>query len=334
MNHEIKKKTKLLTSTGQLAEPGYAKRMLYTYNRDCAKFGPMPLKEWNFYQFQCGNYVLQMTLGHLSYIGQMAVTLMDISTGKKWTYSTMKPLFVPELDSDPEQPSVCTYQNDECRLQFTVKDNKRILALKGHSKEYDTIEVKLVVDNDPSNEKMVIATPFKKPTQFYLNYKENYYKATGYARFGDKYESFENATGLLDWGRGVWPYTHEWYWGNLTSHIDGVPFGFNIGWGFGDTSHATENMYFYNKKAYKVGKLIGKWDDNDLMAVKHFRSEDGKLQFTFTPFWDNFTFNEFVVVDTHCHQVFGHFSGTIETEDGVKEFKDVVAFIEHAVNRW
>lgn len=334
MNHEIKKKTKLLTPSGHLTEAGFATRMHFVYNKECAKWGPMPPKEWNFYQFQCGHYVLQMTLGHLSYIGQMAVTLMDIETGEKWTYSTMKPLFIPELDLDAEKPSICSYQNEECKLQFTVKENKRILALKGHSNDYDAIEVKLVVENDPSNAKMVIATPFEKPTQFYLNYKENYYKAKGYARFGDKYVAFEDATGLLDWGRGVWPYTHEWYWGNLTSHIDGVPFGLNIGWGFGDTSHATENIYFYNKKAYKVGKLIGKWDDHNLMEVKHFRSEDGKLDFTFTPFWDNYTFNEFVVVDTHCHQIFGRFSGTIETEDGPKEFKDVVAFIEHAVNRW
>ena len=334
MNHEIKNKRKLLRPNGHLTEAGYAKRMHFIYTREHVKPGPMPLKEWNFYQFQCGNYVLQMTLGHLSYIGQMAVTLMDISTGEKWTYSTMKPLFVPELDLNPEKPSICRYKNDECRLQFTVKQYKRILALKGHSKDYDTIEVKLVIENDPENEKMVIATPFEKPTQFYLNYKENYYTATGYARFGDKYVALKEATGLLDWGRGVWPYTHEWYWGSLTSHIDGVPFGFNIGWGFGDTSYATENMYFYNKKAYKVGKLIGEWDDNDLMAEKHFHDAENKIQFTFTPFYDNYTFNEFVVVDTHCHQIFGRFFGKIQTEDEIKEFKDVHGFIEHAVNRW
>ena len=334
MNHEIKKRTALLQSNGQLREAGYAPHMLFDYNRECAKLGPMPLKEWNFYQFQCKNYVLQMTLGHLSYIGQMAVTLMDITTGEKWSYSTIKPFFTPELDRNAETPSICRYQNDECRLQFTVKDDKRILALKGHSNDYDDIEVKLVVENDPSNEKMVIATPFKKPTQFYLNYKENYYTATGYARFGNQYVELKNATGLLDWGRGVWPYSHEWYWGSLTSHIDGVPFGLNIGWGFGDTSHATENMYFYNKKAHKIGKLIGEWSDNDLMAVKHFHDAENKIQFTFTPIWDNFTFNEFVVVDTHCHQIFGHFCGTIETEEGTKEFKDMLGFIEHAINRW
>ena len=118
----------------------------------------------------------------------------------------MKPLFVPELDLNPEKSSICRYINKECRLQFTVKDNKRILALKGHSKDYETIEVKLVVEN--------------------------------------------------------------------------------------------------------------------------------KMQFTFRPFYDNYTFNEFVVVDTHCHQLFEYFSGSIETEDGKKDFKDVMGFIEHAMNRW
>lgn len=334
MNHEVKKKTRLLTPSGHLKEKGYAKHMNFIYNRVDAKAGPMPLKEWNFYQFHCGDYALQFTLGHLTYIGQMAVTLIDLKTGEKWGYSTIKPFFVPKLDVDPEIASFCEYKNEDCHLTYKVFENKRVLSLVGSSKEYRNIDVHLVVENDPSNEKMVIATPFEKPTQFYLNYKENYYKANGYAHFGDKEVDFVNATGLMDWGRGIWPYSHEWYWGSLTSRIDGVPFGLNIGWGFGDTSRATENMYFYNKKAYKIGKLIGEWDDNALMEVKHFHDKQGKLQFSFTPIFDNYTENKYVVIDTHCHQVYGYFSGTIETEDGVKEFHDMLGFIEHAVNKW
>ena len=329
MNHEIKKKTKLLKSNGHLNEAGYATRMNFIYNKEQAKAGPMPLKEWNFYQFHYDHYALQLTLGHLTYIGQMAVTLIDLNTGEKWGYSTLKPLFTPKLDLDPELPSVCEYKNDEAHLIYRVTEHKRKLAFKGND-----MEVSLVIENDPKNEKMVIATPFAKPTQFYLNYKENYYCANGTILFGNKKVDFVNATGLLDWGRGVWPYSHEWYWGSLTSHIDGIPFGFNIGWGFGDTRHATENMYFYNKKAYKIGRLIGEWDDNDLMAVKHYHDKEKKLTLTFTPTYDNYTCNEFVVVDTHCHQVYGHFSGTIETVDGPKSFENVLGFIEHAINRW
>lgn len=330
MNHEVKKKTKLLRSNGSLREKGYAKKMNFIYNREDINCSPIQLKEWNFYQFHYGRYEIQFTIGHVSYMGQMAVTLIDLLTGEKWGYSTMKPLFTPKLDLNPEQPSFCEYKNKDAHLTFKVTNKKRILSFNAKNGDF----AHLVIENDINNEKMVIATPFKKPNQFYLNYKENYYKANGSVRFGNKQVELTDATGLLDWGRGVWPYSHEWYWGNLTSHIDGVPFGFNIGWGFGDTRHASENMYFYNKKAYKFGKIVGEWDDNDFMAVKHFHDKENKIQFTFTPLWNNHTENKYVVVDTHCDQVYGYFSGTIETEEGTKEFKDVMAFIEHAVNRW
>ncbi|MBQ8624570.1 MAG: DUF2804 domain-containing protein [Agathobacter sp.] len=341
MNHEVKTKKPLLDKQGHLVEKGYAKCMHFIYNREYVKSFPLKLKEWNFYQFQKDHYVLQFTIGHVSYMGQACVTLINLDTGDKWSIGTMKPLMIPALDLNPEAPSICEYKEDNFYLSYKVTTDKRILYFKGSSKDYTNIEVKLVVDNDIHNEKLVIATPFSKPPQFYLNYKENYYHADGFARFisadskvSSKEADFNNSTGLIDWGRGVWPYSHEWYWGNLTAHIDGVPFGFNIGWGFGDTSRATENMYFYNKKAYKIGKLITEWDNNNLMKQQFIHDSENKLQMTFTPFYNNHTENKYVVVDTECDQIFGYFTGSIETEDGRKEFHDVVAFIEHAVNHW
>ena len=80
--------------------------------------------------------------------------------------------------------------------------------------------------------------------------------------------------------------------------------------------------------------MIGDWDNDNLRAVKHFHDSEHKLQFTFTPFYNNHTENKYVVVNTACDQIFGYFSGTIETEDGTKEFENIPAFIEHAVNHW
>ena len=34
--------------------------------------------------------------------------------------------------------------------------------------------------------------------------------------------------------------------------MNGKPFGFNIGYGFGDTSAASENMLFYDGTAHKL----------------------------------------------------------------------------------
>lgn len=98
---------------------------------------------------------------------------------------------------------------------------------------------------------MVIATPFEKKKAFYYNQKINCMPAFGYMKYDGKTYTFSKKTdfGTLDWGRGVWTYDNRRYWGSANTYVDGVLFGFNIGYGFGDTSAATENMLFYNGKA-------------------------------------------------------------------------------------
>ncbi len=340
MSHEIKHIINAFKKDGSLTDKGYATRMNFIYNRENIRHFPLKLKEWDFYQFHKGHYALQLTIGHLSYIGQGAVTLIDLDTGRKWSVSTLKPLYIPELSRNPEQPGRCEYRDRDFHMTYEVTATKRRIRFIGSNEQFSEVTVQLDIPHDINNDKMVIATPFAKPTQFYLNYKENYYTCKGAVRFiatdatNSMEMDFSDACGVLDWGRGVWPYHHEWYWGNMTGYIEDEPFALNIGWGFGDLRHATENMYFYRKKAYKLGKLHTEWDDSNLMKVQHIYDPDGRFDVTFTPFYDNYTENKVMVVDTECHQVYGHFFGTIETDEGRKEFHHILGFIEHAINNW
>ncbi|MBO4539346.1 MAG: hypothetical protein J5781_03655 [Clostridia bacterium] len=49
LQHEITKNTKLLDENGNVAEPGYAKKMLYEYNRENVSASKALLKEWDYY---------------------------------------------------------------------------------------------------------------------------------------------------------------------------------------------------------------------------------------------------------------------------------------------
>lgn len=334
MQYEVIKESPLLTKDGHLAVKGYAKKMNFVYNQENAKSFPLKLKEWNFYQIQKDHYILQLTLGHVSYMCSVSATLINLDTGEKYEFGTMKPLFIPTLDKNPERESHICFNGKNLRLSFQVTADKRILLVQGSSSTFQHVGIHIELDNDIENEKMVIATPFEKATQFYLNYKENYYHGTGTVQFDDLKIGFDGCTAVLDWGRGIWPYSHQWFWGNLTSHINGVPFGFNIGWGFGDLSCATENMFFYDKKAYKLGTLHVIRDETDYMKPWKISDSEHRMQMNFAPLFDNYTENKYVVIDTHCNQVFGLFDGRIETDQGPKEFQNILAFIEHAVNRW
>ena len=110
------------------------------------------------------------------------------------------------------------------------------------SADKDAIEGIITLTDEPV-ESIVIATPFDKPGHFYYNQKINCLRASGWVELGG--ERFELTPdrffAVLDWGAACWTYHNTWYWSSASGELDGVPFGWNLGYGFGDTAAATEN---------------------------------------------------------------------------------------------
>ena len=150
----------------------------------------------------------------------------------------------------------------------------------------------------------------------------------------------QTATAVLDWGRGVWTYQNTWYWGSASGYVDGVPFGMNLGYGFGDTRAATENMLFYDGKAHKLDQVdfgiprnaAGK---DDLLAPWHVTDNLGRLDLIFTPILDRAAYTGALVLESDQHQVFGRFDGTVVLDDGTAlSVRDLRGFAEKVKNRW
>ena len=104
---------------------------------------------------------------------------------------------------------------------------------------------------------VIITPPYKDDKKaFYYNQKINNLIAMGTLTFGKEEYQLNKLQGVLDWGRGVWTRDNTWYWSSMSTILpDGSPFGFNLGYGFGDTSAASENMAFYKGKAYKLNDV-------------------------------------------------------------------------------
>lgn len=333
---EITRLTDCLDARGKAACPGYAKKMLFRYDRDRIRARPFALKEWDFYQISQGDWILQMTIGHVSYAASISAALFNIRTGQRRGFSRLKPLPLRSMGMplNPETPHVLGAGGRDFSARYEVDGKTRRLVMSAEGKK-EKADIALTLANNPGNEKMVILTPFPgKANQFYLNYKENYWGAEGYARIGDLSVNFDsNTTALLDWGRGVWPFRQEWFWGNCTAFLGGKHFGFNIGWGFGDLGAATENMFFYEDRACKLGALKVERDPADYLAPWRFSGKNFEARMI--PFFDNYTETKMLFVNNRCHQIYGLFSGTAELPGGrVLEFNNLTAFCEHAVNRW
>ena len=151
--------------------------------------------------------------------------------------------------------------------------------------------------------------------------------------------SISPSYGVLDWGRGVWTYKNTWYWSSLNAIQDGHVIGFNLGYGFGDTSAASENMFFYDGKAYKLEDVrmdipIGNMGRDDFMEPWTFRSKNGDIRLVFTPVYDRHSDTNALVIRSNQHQVFGTFSGVIKVGEREFELRECPGFAEKVYNRW
>ena len=156
-------------------------------------------------------------------------------------------------------------------------------------------------------------------------------------RFDGKTYTFHPETdfGTLDWGRGVWTYDNRWYWGSGNCMADGKPFGFNIGYGFGDTRAATENVLIYDGKVHKLDDVTFHIPQGDYMKPWKFTSSDARFEMDFVPVLDRAAKTAAVIIETDQHQVFGRMSGRAVLDDGkVIEVKDLMCFAEDVHNRY
>ena len=343
MQHEITSTIPLLDEKGNLTQPGYAKSLLPIYDRNKVKGGKTRLKEWDYYYVGNNRFGIALTIADNSYMGLDSVSFLSFE-GEPWeiTKSPMR-VFPMGKTGLPESSAsgVSKISGDGYSMEFVVAGGKRVLT--AHMDDFrgkEPIDIQVTLLREPA-ESMVICTPFEKEAHFYYNQKINCMRAHGKVTIGSDTYTFspEDSFGVLDWGRGVWTYHNTWYWGSASGLVGGVDFGFNIGYGFGDTSAASENMLFYRGKAHKLSQVTFhipmKDGKEDYLSPWKFTSDDGRFEMDFTPIINRASNTDFKILKSDQNQVFGWFNGTATLDDGiVLQVRDLLGFAEKVENKW
>ncbi len=246
----------LLDARGNLKESGYAFSQVKSYSRAAVKKRKLRIKEWDYYYFCDGLYGVALTVADNSYMSLGSVSVLDFSRLTYITESKMG-LFPKGKLKMPEtaESGDVRFDKDGVRLEFVNDGGRR--ALRAHYRKFDgknDFDCEITLE-PPKGDNITVAVPFAKPGRFYYNTKINCLKGVGSFSIGDTRHEFSSGSGGLDWGRGVWPYKNVWYWSSLSTEIDGTPFGFNLGYGFGKPL-GTENVIFYGGKAHKLNKVV------------------------------------------------------------------------------
>ena len=347
MQHEITTSAPLLDAGGNLREPGYAKKLLPIYSRADIRANAIRVKEWDYYLINNDRFAVALTVDDNGYMGLDSISFLNFEEVWEKTKSPMclfpmgKRALPPTSAAGDIAVSGKGYHISYTHSTTDAGEKCRVLDF--HMENFldgKPISGTITLTKEPE-ESMVIATPFEKPRHFYYNQKINCMRAAGKVTVaGREYEFLpEESFAVLDWGRGVWTYHNTWYWGSASGLVDGVDFGFNIGYGFGDTSAATENMLFYAGKAHKLSEvkfnIPMKDGKEDYLKPWTFTSDDGRFEMDFTPILDRASCTDVKLIKSDQHQVFGRFTGKAVLDSGtVVAVKDLLGFAEKVENKW
>lgn len=340
MNKQLTK-GKLLNETGNLAEAGFAYDLVREYNRKDIKGMAFRIKEWDYYEFNSKDYGIALTVADNSYMSMVSVGFLDFKNKTSITRSYMK-FFTFGKVNLPSTSKVgnIIYHDKNFNFEFLNDGNRRhlIVEFKKFTK-FSDFRCDLFVEQT-TDKTMVIATPFTKNKHFYYNQKINNLVCNGEFQIGERKYPMKNAMGVLDWGRGIWTYNNTWYWSSCSAKDkEGNNIGFNLGYGFGDTSAASENMVFFNKEAYKLDDvtfLIPKDENGKYDYLKPWKviSKNNDIDLTFTPILDRHDDTNLLVLCSLQHQVFGKYNGTIKVKNKTIKFNNIIAFAERVQNKW
>jgi len=342
MQKEIRTKDKLLDEKGELKYRGYSTSVLLEYNRRDIKANKWRIKEWDYYLISNKDYAIALTIDDNSYMGLVSASFINLK--EKWEKTVSKMFWFP--NGKLNFPASSTFGNVEksgkgYSASFKIDGNKRILECNMDN-FYNNKPYRVYFElTDEPQDSIVVATPFNKPKYFYYNQKIVGFKARGKIEFDGEVIEFNNddTFALLDWGRGVWTYSNTWYWGAGCERIDNHLVGFNLGYGFGDTSAASENMLFIDGKHIKLDDItfdipVNKKGKDDFLSPWKIYSKDKSFDAIFTPTINRASNTNALIIQSNQNQVFGKLNGKVKVNNETIEFKDFSCFFEKVINRW
>ena len=336
MQNEIKAPEALFGADGCLANPGWARKMYFRYDPEKMAAPREKLREWDYYFVGSEAMGISITINNFGGAGMLTAKLMNYAEG----YHLKKVVAIRENIHQPrDDEGTCYIRCGDAEGMFLRKPGKHVIKLTMpdfHEGKTYSLDITLQV---PETDRMVIATPFAEGKElFFFNEKLNCMRASGTVKLGDLTHTFlpDRDFGVLDFGRGVWPDRNRWYWGSASGELEGHLFGWNIGYGFGDLRHATENMIFYDGVAHKFDAITFRIPEEGHMAGNwKIQSNDGRFDMEMTPILDRYAPCDLEKGGSLQHQVFGRFTGKCVLDDGtVLNVKDFFGFAEDVINNW
>jgi hypothetical protein len=340
---ELTDPVELCDASGRRLQPaarGWSRRPLHTAN---LRGGWGRTKRWDYWAVLADDLAVSITYADVDYLGIAAVWWADLAAGVSGGREVVVPL-ARSLDL-PDLPGsrALTYRGRDLELELADELGGTRLRASWRERDDRRGRLEAFVELPPGHGSVNVVIPWSD-RRFQYTSKHQARPAHGELVVGDRTWAIgdrhggPSAWGVLDVGRGRWPYRTRWNWGGGAGpsadggHVVGIQLGgrWTVGTG------ATENGVIVDGQVVKLGaELTWTYDWDAPLAPWRVHDPAGALDLTLAPRYDRHARTSALVIATEVHQVFGRWNGRVPAPDGtVLEVVDVLGFAEESRSRW
>lgn len=334
---EITQPVDLCTPDGRRLNPaakGWSRTPLHTGN---LHGGWGRTKRWDYWAVLAGDLALSVTYADVDYLGIADVWWCDLPSARVGGHAANVPgakgVALPDLPgSEPLR-----YRSKAIDVDLVDDEGGTTITGRWTEKDGAPASLDLRIDLPSGHESLNVVIPWSD-TRFQYTSKHQARPASGTLTVGDEVQVIgPDAWGVLDVGRGRWPYSTRWNWGGGAGRsTEGSVVGIQFGAKWTEGTGFTENGVIVDGVLTKIGAELEwtyRWDAP--LEPWRVRHPDGSLDLTLTPTYDRHSKVQAVVLATEVHQVFGTWTGHVTIDHGAVHHVDgVVGFAEESRSRW
>ncbi|MFF5483937.1 DUF2804 domain-containing protein [Streptomyces virginiae] len=305
-------------------------------------------KRWEYWCVTTPTHLVALTVSDLDYLALNSIYVLEYGTGgREFERTAIVPggcgVRLPDTvagAADPASASLVVGPPRPVRGQVRIEIHAEGPATRLRARCVDPrgrpVEVDLVVGMPAGHETLSVVVPWDE-RRFQYTSKHTARPATGTVRIADDVLAFgEDAWGTLD-GRGRWPRSVVWNWGAASGRTDGRTVGLQFGGRWTRGTGATENALCVDGRISKIGQeLEWRWSRGDHLAPWSIRSPGtDRVDLVFTPFHNRSTRTDIGLLANRTDQCFGHYTGSIRTDDDERiEVDRLLGWAEDVRMRW
>ena len=337
IEREIVQPVDLCLDNGKLNQDavGFSRNPL----QNCKIPGHWPRKKrWNYWCIYDSKFLISLTVSNLDYAGVCFVYWLERSRDRFEEYTDIallgKGIQQGDLVEDP-----AGFKSSGMELIFQQEPGASDWQLQGQVKKKGNpiVSTDLRIENPDSMDSLNVVVPWNL-SEFQFTSKRIGLRASGTIECSAGTHTFDPDTSVavLDFGRGVWPYSSVWNWACGTMRKGNRNISFNLGAGWTDGTPSTENGVLVDGVLHKIGEDVRfEFDSTNFRRPwRIYTQNSDAINLTLTTEYERVAKSNLLLVNSEVHQLIGKFSGTVHVGGETIRISGASGWAEDHKARW